>query len=126
MTLQQSGSDSGEARVAAADEFPILDVRIRFNPSLPLVRLVGELDLNSLHLLADAMYSVTARPSENDLVLLDLAGVTFCDLAGLRAIEACALNLETTAAKRLILYRPSRQVAKLIRISGVAAGLERR
>lgn len=100
-----------------------LDVRIRFNPALPLVRLVGELDLYSAKVLADAVEAVATTASGAPLVLLDLAGLTFCDLAGLRAVEACALNLESLG-KQLVLYRPSREVSRLIALSGVASGLD--
>lgn len=112
-------------RPAGGDGSPVLDVRIRFDAALPLVRLAGELDLGSAHLLRDALETVRARASAADMLVLDLAGVTFCDVAGLRVIEACALNLEATG-RQLLLYRPSRSVLKLIAISGVAAGLERR
>lgn len=124
MTIQHEESydavgDGAPGRAAA------LDVRIRFDPVLPLVRLSGELDLDSAHLLRDALETVRATDAAADMVVLDLAGVTFCDVAGLRVVEACAYNLEMTG-QRLLLYRPSRQVTKMIALSGVAAGLERR
>lgn len=102
-----------------------LDVRIHFDPRLPLVRLVGELDLASAHLLADALDATGAAAHRADLVVLDLAGLTFCDLAGLRALEACSLNLEA-AGKRLMLYHAPRMVTRLIELSGVARGIELR
>jgi anti-anti-sigma factor len=100
-----------------------LDV-VHFAPRLPLVRLAGELDLGSARQLADALDSVAAAmPSRVEVVVLDVAEVTFCDLSGLRAIEVCSLNLHL-AGKRLLLYRPTSRLARLIAMTGVAAGIE--
>lgn len=101
------------------DSAPLLAVRIRFTPSLPVVRLSGELDIASLHLLTDALDSVATASCPGDLVVLDLAGVTFCDVAGLRMIEMCAATL-AAADKQLLLYDTPPQITKLIRITGVA------
>jgi anti-anti-sigma factor len=102
---------------------PAVEVRIRFDPRLPLVRVVGELDLVSTHLLADAMGAVATTPCLSKMVLLDLDGVSFCDVAGLRALETSALTLER-AGVRLVLYQPPCVVRKLIASSGVASRLE--
>ena len=103
----------------SVDSTPLLTVRIRFTPSLPVVRLSGELDIASLHLLTDALDSVAASSCPGDLVVLDLAGITFCDVAGLRMIEMCAATL-AAADKELLLYDAPQQVRKLIKITGVA------
>ena len=99
-----------------------LEVRIQFAPTLPLVRLSGELDLDSLHLLTDALDSVAATSCPAELVVLDLAAVTFCDVAGLRSLEQCALSLEM-AGKQLMLYHPPRSVTRLMAMTGVAQWL---
>lgn len=104
---------------------PLLTVRIRFTPNLPVIRLAGELDVASLHLLADALDSIAAAACSGNLVLLDLSGVRFCDVAGLRAIDMCAAALEA-ADKQLVLYQAPPQVIKLIRITGVARHLVHR
>ncbi|MDZ5620967.1 STAS domain-containing protein [Nocardioides bizhenqiangii] len=101
------------------DSSPLLTVRIRFTPNLPVVRLSGELDIASLHLLTDALDSVAAASCPGDLVVLNLAGITFCDVAGLRMIEMCAATL-AAADKELILYDAPPQLRKLIKITGVA------
>ena len=103
-------------------EVAILDVRIRFAPSLPLVRLTGELDLDSAHLLTDAIESLAAEDFPAELIVLDLAGVRFCDIAGLRAIQWCSTALAATG-RQLVLYHPPSAVTKLITTSGVAAGV---
>ena len=102
---------------------PALEVRIRFDPRLPFVRLTGELDLASAHLVSDALDTVAATAYDAQMVVLDLAGLTFCDVAGLRCVEACGLTLEE-AGLRLVLYQPPVRVMRLIASSGVAARLE--
>lgn len=105
------------------DEPPsVLDVRIRFTPTLPIVRLCGELDISSVHLLADALTCIATAACRAEVVVLDLSGVTFCDVAGLRAVETCGDTLQA-AGKELVLYRPPHRVTKLISITGVAEGL---
>ena len=106
-------------RDRADDDVGILDVRIRFTPRLPVVRLSGDLDLASEHLLADSLESVAANAREAEVVVLDMAAVRFCDVAGLRAIEWCAASLSATG-KQLVLYHPPRSVTKLIEMTGVA------
>jgi anti-anti-sigma regulatory factor len=110
MTVRDHAKDVVTGPVGTtADSGAVLTVRIRFTPDLPVVRLAGELDLASLHLLADALDS----------------GVTFCDVAGLRAVEMCASSLEA-ADKQLVLYATPDRITKLIAITGVARHLVRR
>ncbi len=113
------------SRSRSAEPASLLTVRIVFTPSLPVIRLRGELDLASLHLLADALDSIAAAACSGTSVLLDLSGVTFCDVAGLRAIDMCSAALEA-AGNRLVLHAPPPQVLKLIGITGVAQHLVRR
>lgn len=103
----------------------LLSVRIRFTPSLPVVRLSGELDIASLHLLTDALDSVATASCPGELVLLDLAGIRFCDVAGLRTIEMCAATM-AAAGKELVLYETPSQIKKLIKITGVARYVSQR
>jgi anti-sigma B factor antagonist len=126
MTVRDHAKDFVTGPVGTtADSGAVLTVRIRFTPDLPVVRLAGELDLASLHLLADALDSVAATECTGNLVVLDLSGVTFCDVAGLRAVEMCASSLEA-ADKQLVLYATPDRITKLIAITGVARHLVRR
>ena len=109
----------------AGDGLALLDVRIRFTPSLPVVRLSGELDVASVHLLTDAVDALTAAHCPAELVLLDLTGVTFCDVAGLRGIERCGVDLRETG-RDLLLYHVPTCVERLIRLTGLAGALDRR
>jgi anti-anti-sigma factor len=115
-------SGLGDVRDRTDDDAAILDVRIRYAPSLPLVRLVGELDVGSAHLLTDAIESLAATELPAEMVVLDLAEVRFCDIAGLRAIQWCSTALAATG-KHLVLYHPPDAVTKLITMSGMAAGV---
>ncbi|PWN02162.1 hypothetical protein DJ010_13620 [Nocardioides silvaticus] len=103
----------------------LLDVRIRFTPSLPVVRLGGELDLDSVHLLTDALDSLNVAHCPADLVLLDLTGVTFCDVAGLRGIDRGAEAL-ARSGRELLLYHVPTCVERLMRLTGIGAGLQQR
>lgn len=99
-----------------------LDVRIHFTPSLPLIRLAGELDISSLHLLTDALHAITAATGPPDVVVIDLAGVTFCDVAGLRTLEQCGLALEMDG-RQLVLHSPPRAVTRLMAVTRIGQGL---
>ncbi len=102
---------------AASGATAILDVRIRFTPTLPVVWLAGEVDLSSQHLLTDAVDCIIAASCPAELVVLDLSDVTFCDVAGVRAIKACAVGL-AAAGKELLIQHPPPPVTKLIAMSG--------
>jgi anti-anti-sigma factor len=103
----------------------VLDVRIRYTPTLPVVRLAGDLDLSSVHLLADALDSIAATNCPAPLVVLDLSEVTFCDITGLQGIEDGGSTM-AAAGKELMLYHPPSRVVKLIEMTGIARGLGRR
>lgn len=84
------------------------------------VSIRGELDLAGVPALRHALDSVqrTAR-----LVILDLRGLTFMDLTGLRAI----IDAEAQARRgrqRLVLIRGPAQVDRLLALVGQSAGLE--
>jgi anti-anti-sigma factor len=100
-----------------------LDVRIRFDRRLPLVRLRGELELASQHLLTDAVESV-ATGCRAEVILLDLSGVTFCDVAGLRAIDGVAREMEVLGWD-VVLYHAPPEMVRLMAMTGVAQRLAR-
>ena len=102
-----------------------LSVKVRFTPHLPVVCLAGELDLDSQHLLADALDAIAAASCPAEIVMLDLNGVRFCDVAGLRAIETCAA-IVAAGGQELVLYHSPPPVLKLIAITGIAGHLMRR
>lgn len=128
MTVRDRHDDDlvlGQPVTGESTDSTLLSVRIRFTPSLPVVRLAGELDIASLHLLTDALDSVATASCPGELVVLDLARIRFCDVAGLRAIEMCAATT-AAAGKELVLYETPTQIKKLIKITGVARYVSQR
>lgn len=94
---------------------PILCVDVEFTRERAVVRLVGELDVGSEHLLSDAVRRVAARTSRpsSQQVVIDLSCVTFCDVAGLRAIESSAVAL-SRAGSEIVVRHPSQAVLRLV------------
>lgn len=103
----------------------LLDVRIRYAPSLPVVRLRGALVAEGVDTVLDAVRSVAVAACPSRLVVLDLGGVTSCDVEALSGLESAAQMLGE-AGKELLLHSAPEHVETLIRTSGRAAGLERR
>lgn len=113
------GNDSTASPSVGAQSSPCLDVRIRFNPSLPLVRLSGELDVSSAHLVRDAVASLAAASCPSATVVVDLQRVTFCDVAGLRALEDAAVALAMDG-REMVLYSVPHSVSRVIGLAGVS------
>lgn len=116
------GNDSAASIGTSRRRTACLDVRIRFNRSLPLVRLSGELDVSSSHLVRDAVASVATAACPSATVVVDLEQVTFCDVAGLRALEDAATAL-SREDREMVLYRVPPTVARVISLAGVSGFL---
>jgi anti-sigma B factor antagonist len=87
------------------------------------VALEGELDMATVPLLAEAMEALVGMSSQP--LTLDLAGLTFVDAAGLRALAA-ARDLFALEHRPLVLVNPSemlRRIAEITQLSG-RLGLE--
>lgn len=112
------------ATSVSAEPATILGVRIRYTPSLPMVRISGELDLSCAHLLLDAVRSAADSACPAEVVALDLAGLTFCDLAGVRAIIGAAQALEELG-KELRVCSPPSCVLRVVELSGIGEDLIR-
>lgn len=123
MTVADRPSD---VRTRGAREIgACLDVRIRVTPALAMVRLAGELDLSSVHLLNDAVAAISVAAPAAPTVLVDLAGVTFCDVTGLRGLQDAAAHTERVG-KQLVLYGTPACVTRLVAVTGVARELSSR
>lgn len=80
-----------------------------------VLAVVGELDLATIGALKDA---VGARLASDSSVVLDLAGLAFCDSTGLGAFVA--LHRQAIAAgARFALASPNRRIADLFSLSGI-------
>ncbi|WP_183093745.1 STAS domain-containing protein [Nocardioides stalactiti] len=101
---------------------PSFTVRSRSSAALTIVRLTGELDLSSCSAVINAIRDVLAVPLRRELVVLDLREVTFCDLAGLRALDAGAVAL-ADAGIRVDAHDTPPPVVRLVTMTGVARWL---
>ncbi|MFD9124806.1 STAS domain-containing protein [Kitasatospora sp. NPDC059571] len=88
----------------------------------PTIRVAGEIDRHTAPVLVDALSQPWAAMTPPAVVRVDLAAVEFCDSSALRAL----LDAERRAAAHgsaLLLVHPSRQVIRLLELSGVDAEL---
>ncbi|WP_329611676.1 STAS domain-containing protein [Kitasatospora herbaricolor] len=83
----------------------------------PVVQATGELDLDGAPVLHAALRrALTTGPPGSDLVI-DLAGVTFCDSSGLNALLRARIETGRSGLN-LHLARPAHAVARLLEITG--------
>ena len=90
-----------------------LDVSVDLDHAPPAIRRVGALDYEAQRPLTEAAERMVAATRPGDRVVLDLAGVTFCDIAGLRALESVGAALGDQARELAVLH-PSRAVMRLV------------
>ena len=83
---------------------------------IQLVRLRGELDLATADAVATQGYA--AADGQAWVLLLDLAGVSFCDARGLSALVRIATRADTTGC-RFGLIAPRPQLMKVLQITGL-------
>ena len=81
-----------------------------------LVRLRGELDLATADAVVTQGYA--AAGGQVRVLLLDLAGVSFCDARGLSALVRIANRADTTGC-RCGLIAPRPQLVKVLQITGL-------
>lgn len=125
MTVNHHVHDAAFRSDGAGESAAVLDVRVRFTPALPVVRLVGDLDLSSAHLVVEAIETLAVTTAPDASVVLDLGRVRFCDVAGLRGLEVASVVL-AGFGKELVLYGVPETVARLISLTGVASRLTAR
>jgi anti-sigma B factor antagonist len=75
-----------------------------------VIRLRGELDLTTAYKLADGLSGL-----EGSAVVVDLSGLTFIDSSGISVLVR-----EYNRRGELVLTRPQRNVARVLRIAGLA------
>lgn len=95
--------------------------RIEMEPEPPGIRLrlYGEIDLSTVDLIRDAVEQVTVKPVP--LVVLDLGGVTFFAVCGLRALVSAHNTVESGGGRLQIREVPScaRRLVSLSRLDRV-------
>lgn len=98
-----------------------LEVSIGTEPLATVVAVAGELDLASYPRLEQAIDQVSGSAAET--VVLDLAGLEFIDVAGLRAVLRSQERLRA-AGKRLALRNQGTGVRRLLALTGLGDALE--
>jgi anti-sigma B factor antagonist len=94
---------------------PILEVSVESLEGRRVIRARGEVDLSSVDALRGAL--VAAR-DERVATLVDLAEVGFMDSTGLHLLLDAALDAQTDGWS--LSFRPSRQVLRLLDVTGTA------
>ncbi|MEV0627835.1 STAS domain-containing protein [Nonomuraea wenchangensis] len=87
---------------------------LRITPLVELVglRIEGELDYVTL----PALLPVLAAMSDRDSFSIDVSGLVFCDVGGLRALVTAAAGLR--AGHILTMRSPSLEVRRLLKLTG--------
>jgi anti-sigma B factor antagonist len=98
----------------------MLGVEISGDERLTRIALTGELDLDSKRLLEDAMRSAPAAGQ----IELDLAGLSYCDSAGIGALVA-AQKQARAAGRGLLVVNAHGLVHSILQVSGVLVELTR-
>jgi anti-anti-sigma factor len=101
----------GPAQIPAQASLSVLR-----RPACTIARLEGDLDIATTPALRERLFGML-RPGVQ-LLVIDLSGVSFCDVAGL----ALLIGTQLRATARGIIVRlaaPRPQVAKLLRITGL-------
>ena len=101
----------GPAQVPAGVSLSVVST-----PAVTIARLVGDLDIGTTRALRQDLLSMLGSAAR--LLVIDLSGMSFCDVAGL----AMLIGVQRRASGRGITVRlaaPRPQMAKLLRASGL-------
>jgi anti-anti-sigma factor len=101
-------------------ERPELSISVRQEPSEAVVSLAGEIDLSTVARLAGAVNAVLAEPPPR--VVLDMAGVTFCDSQGLGTLVVLSRKA-TMAQSCLVLVNVGDFLLRVLDITGLRPAL---
>jgi anti-sigma B factor antagonist len=101
--------------------FDLLHVSVHWVETTALMELIGEVVMSTVPRLHDQL--VEFVPCLSAGLVVDLSLVTFLDSTGLAFLVA-AHNQTKSKGSRLIVYAPTRQIRRLIEISGLTPLLE--
>ena len=96
------------------------DLRLSVDVPAGAIRVTGELDRSSAHHLADALSALRSSPVP--LWTLDLQGLSFCDLEGLRVLHQ-AVAVASSCGRGLHLTRIPSFLADLLVVYRTACAL---
>jgi anti-sigma B factor antagonist len=100
------------------DEARPLDIEIGETGNIRVVQLRGELDLASVGRVTEVLEGIAS-----DRVIVDLSGLSFIDSSGVAALVRTQQQM-AAADQDLALTRPSRMVARVFEILGIASLLD--
>ncbi|MFE3114201.1 STAS domain-containing protein [Kitasatospora indigofera] len=96
---------------------PLFTTALHGTTAGPIVQATGELDLDTAATLDTALRRALAVDPSAVVLVVDLAGVTFCDSCGLGALLRARAETERAGVK-LRLARPTNAVVRLLEITG--------
>ena len=99
---------------------PDLSVSVRRAPTEAVVSLIGEIDMSTVSRLAAAVDDVLIEPPAR--VVLDMAGVTFCDSQGLGTLVVLSRKA-TLAHSYLVLVNVGGFLIRVLDITGLRNAL---
>jgi anti-sigma B factor antagonist len=103
------------AAFGGADMF--LTTRVSERPGCTVIAVTGELDMSTAPDLTDVLAAAIEGGEAN--LVLDLAGLEFCDSAGLAVFVGAHNRLHSTG-RRLVVAGPTEAVARVLDLSGVS------
>jgi anti-anti-sigma factor len=93
----------------------VFEIGTSFTPPLAVLRLRGELDLNTVNSIVWALDQ--ALDTGCVLVGVDLAGVSFIDCSGIGALVG-AMHRLNAASAQLCVHRVSPEVSRMMKLTG--------
>jgi anti-anti-sigma factor len=99
---------------------PELAITVRRSPGEAVVQLTGEIDMLTSTRLADMVNELLAEPPPR--IVLDLAGVTFCDSQGLGTLVVLSRKA-TTKQSVLVLTNVGDFLLRVLDITGLRSAL---
>ena len=85
---------------------------------VPVVRVVGELDLSNAARLCRAIHAA-ASDSPRPRLMIDLTELEFCDSTGLRALIGAVRELEIGGGKAALAVIPGGSLDRLLQLTGL-------
>lgn len=107
--------ECGESPATEGGTLPVCTISIRRYPDWSAVMLRGELDRKSA---AEVLAAVAMELAEDRPVIIELVGLDFCDVEGLRTLADLARRSGRLGA-RIELHGARGQVARLIELLGL-------
>jgi anti-anti-sigma factor len=92
----------------------VFEIGTSFTPPLAVLRLRGELDLNTVNAIGWAIDEALDQGCA--LVGMDLAGVSFIDCSGIGALIE-AMHRLNAASAQLCVHRLSREVSRMMKLT---------